>query len=127
MRAKDIVPPLSRFHEPVSRETTSPSRAPAASNHREHCRVDRRPWEPLWHDLKTASSSIGRSSAKSLVVIALTLLGAVIRLWSPGRLGLVHFDEGIYALAGLWSLLAAGIGRHRSERHLVRTAGISGA
>ena len=44
-----------------------------------------------------------------LVVIALTLLGAVLRLWSPGRLGLVHFDEGIYALAGLWSLSPRGL------------------
>jgi 4-amino-4-deoxy-L-arabinose transferase-like glycosyltransferase len=37
---------------------------------------------------------------ESLVVVALTLVGGVIRLWSPGRLGLVHFDEGIYAMAG---------------------------
>jgi dolichyl-phosphate-mannose-protein mannosyltransferase len=46
---------------------------------------------------------------ETLVVIALTLLGAVIRLWSPGRLGMVHFDEGIYALAGLWSLSPRGL------------------
>ena len=46
---------------------------------------------------------------ETLVVIALTLLGAVIRLWSPGRLGLIHFDEGIYALAGLWSLSPRGL------------------
>ncbi len=37
-----------------------------------------------------------------LVVVAFTLIGGVLRLWSPGRLGLGHFDEGIYALAGLW-------------------------
>jgi len=37
-----------------------------------------------------------------LVVVAFTLIGGVLRLWSPTRLGLVHFDEGIYALAGLW-------------------------
>ncbi len=35
-------------------------------------------------------------------VVAFTLIGGVLRLWLPGRLGLVHFDEGIYALAGLW-------------------------
>jgi dolichyl-phosphate-mannose-protein mannosyltransferase len=46
---------------------------------------------------------------ETLVVIALTLVGAVIRLWSPGRLGLIHFDEGIYALAGLWSLSPRGL------------------
>ncbi|MFI5460768.1 MAG: ArnT family glycosyltransferase [Isosphaerales bacterium] len=43
------------------------------------------------------------------VVIALTLVGAVLRLWSPGRLGLVHFDEGIYALAGLWVFSPGGL------------------
>ena len=46
---------------------------------------------------------------ETLVVIVLTLLGAALRLWSPGRLGLVHFDEGIYALAGLWSLSPSGL------------------
>ena len=48
-------------------------------------------------------------SRETLVVFVITLLGAVIRLWSPGRLGLVHFDEGIYALAGLWSLSPRGL------------------
>ena len=49
-------------------------------------------------------------SRENLVVIAVTLVGALVRLWSPGRLGLVHFDEGIYALAGLWSLSPRGLG-----------------
>jgi 4-amino-4-deoxy-L-arabinose transferase-like glycosyltransferase len=44
-----------------------------------------------------------------LVVIAFTLIGGVLRLWSPGRLGLVHFDEGIYALAGLWIASPQGL------------------
>jgi dolichyl-phosphate-mannose-protein mannosyltransferase len=48
-------------------------------------------------------------SRESLVVIALTLVGAVIRLWSFGRIGLIHFDEGIYALAGLWILSPRGL------------------
>jgi dolichyl-phosphate-mannose-protein mannosyltransferase len=48
-------------------------------------------------------------SREHLVVIALTLIGALIRCWSPSRLGLVHFDEGIYALAGLWSLSPRGL------------------
>jgi len=46
---------------------------------------------------------------ESLVVIALTLVGAVIRLWSLGRVGLIHFDEGIYALAGLWVFSPRGL------------------
>ena len=52
---------------------------------------------------------VSAPSRETLVVIALTILGAIIRLWSPGRLGLVHFDEGIYALAGLWSLSPRGL------------------
>jgi dolichyl-phosphate-mannose-protein mannosyltransferase len=44
-----------------------------------------------------------------VVVAALTILGAVLRLWSFGRLGLQHFDEGIYALSGLWPLTAGGL------------------
>ena len=39
----------------------------------------------------------------------LTLAGAILRLWRPGRLGLVHFDEGIYAIAGLWSVSPRGL------------------
>jgi 4-amino-4-deoxy-L-arabinose transferase-like glycosyltransferase len=33
----------------------------------------------------------------------------MIRLWPLGRLGLNHFDEGIYALAGLWVFSPAGL------------------
>src|SRR5438105_690430 len=43
------------------------------------------------------------------VVLALTAVGAVIRLWSVGRLGLTHFDEGIYAISGLWVLGPSGL------------------
>lgn len=50
-----------------------------------------------------------RLSREVLVVVALTVAGAVFRIWSPGRLGLIHFDEGIYALAGLWSLSPRGL------------------
>jgi 4-amino-4-deoxy-L-arabinose transferase-like glycosyltransferase len=42
-------------------------------------------------------------------ITILTFAGAVIRAWSLGRLGLVHFDEGIYALGGLWSVLPGGL------------------
>jgi dolichyl-phosphate-mannose-protein mannosyltransferase len=44
-----------------------------------------------------------------LVVSALTAVGAAIRLWSLGRLGLIHFDEGVYALAGLWIFSPRGL------------------
>jgi 4-amino-4-deoxy-L-arabinose transferase-like glycosyltransferase len=43
-----------------------------------------------------------------LVVLVMTVFGGVIRVWSPGRLGLIHFDEGIYALAGLWPISPKG-------------------
>lgn len=44
-----------------------------------------------------------------LVVAALTAAGGLLRLWSIGRLGLVHFDEGIYAMAGTWVLSPRGL------------------
>jgi hypothetical protein len=34
----------------------------------------------------------------------------LIRAWSIGRLGLVHFDEGIYAMAGTWVHSPGGLG-----------------
>jgi len=37
-----------------------------------------------------------------VVISSLTLVGAVLRLWAFGELGLDHFDEGIYAFSGLW-------------------------
>lgn len=43
------------------------------------------------------------------IVAALMIVGGVLRIWGLGRLGLVHFDEGIYALAGLWSLSPRGL------------------
>ncbi len=46
---------------------------------------------------------------EAVLVLLLTLLGAILRFWSPGRLGLVHFDEGIYALAGLWFASPKGL------------------
>jgi dolichyl-phosphate-mannose-protein mannosyltransferase len=38
------------------------------------------------------------------IIAVLTVAGLVLRLCRPGRLGLIHFDEGIYAIAGLWSV-----------------------
>ena len=44
-----------------------------------------------------------------VLVFLLTVFGGVLRFWSFGRLSLSHFDEGIYALAGLWSLHPKGL------------------
>jgi 4-amino-4-deoxy-L-arabinose transferase-like glycosyltransferase len=44
-----------------------------------------------------------------LIVFAITVVGALIRFWSFGQLGLTHFDEGIYALGGLWSVAPGGL------------------
>jgi 4-amino-4-deoxy-L-arabinose transferase-like glycosyltransferase len=50
------------------------------------------------------------SAAREWLVIAgLTLAGAVLRAWAFGRLSLTHFDEGIYAFAGLWSVSPHGV------------------
>ncbi|MHC5540550.1 ArnT family glycosyltransferase [Singulisphaera rosea] len=44
-----------------------------------------------------------------LAVIAVTCLGAIFRFWAIGRLGLTHFDEGVYALSGLWAIRPGGL------------------
>lgn len=38
------------------------------------------------------------------------MLGAVLRFWSFGQLGLTHFDEGVYAMSGLWEQMPGGLG-----------------
>ena len=37
------------------------------------------------------------------------MAGAVLRFWGLPRLGLSQFDEGIYAIAGLWSVSPRGL------------------
>ncbi|MHB1556924.1 MAG: ArnT family glycosyltransferase [Isosphaeraceae bacterium] len=44
-----------------------------------------------------------------LIIAAMTVVGGMLRLWALGRLGLVHFDEGIYAMAGGWIHSPRGI------------------
>jgi hypothetical protein len=46
---------------------------------------------------------------EAFVVGILTIVGAVLRCWSLPRLGLEHFDEGVYALAGSWILSPRGL------------------
>jgi dolichyl-phosphate-mannose-protein mannosyltransferase len=50
-----------------------------------------------------------RSRWEWLAVAALTAIGFGLRSWPVGRLGLNHFDEGIYALVASWSLLPKGL------------------
>jgi 4-amino-4-deoxy-L-arabinose transferase-like glycosyltransferase len=45
----------------------------------------------------------------AILVAVITLMGAVVRLWNFPTLGLEHFDEGIYAFAGLWSVRPGGL------------------
>lgn len=45
------------------------------------------------------------SRRESIVIALATVIAAVLRLWGFPRLGLQHFDEGIYAQVGLWPLL----------------------
>lgn len=45
-----------------------------------------------------------------LIVAILTLVGGLLRLQGFGRIGLNHFDEGVYAFSGLWVLNRAGLG-----------------
>ena len=42
-------------------------------------------------------------------ILAMTLVAAAIRSVGLGRLGIDHFDEGIYAAAGTWSLRPSGL------------------
>ncbi len=46
---------------------------------------------------------------ETLLILAITTVAGVVRLWYPDRLGLDHFDEGIYALSGLWSTSPKGL------------------
>jgi 4-amino-4-deoxy-L-arabinose transferase-like glycosyltransferase len=56
--------------------------------------------------MNAARSSTAR---EWLVIAVLTLAGAVLRVWEFPQLGLEHFDEGIYAFAGLWSVARHGL------------------
>jgi 4-amino-4-deoxy-L-arabinose transferase-like glycosyltransferase len=55
------------------------------------------------------NSKWGGTTREWLVVAIFTLVGAILRFWAFGRLSLSHFDEGIYAFSGLWSLSRNGL------------------
>ena len=50
-----------------------------------------------------------RSSREWLAVAVVTVIGAGLRVWPIGRLGLTHFDEGIYALTASWVFQPKGL------------------
>lgn len=56
---------------------------------------------------QTVNSPLIRRPA--FLVAVLTVMGAIVRLWNFPRLGLEHFDEGIYAFAGLWAVRPGGL------------------
>lgn len=59
---------------------------------------------------RTAPSALSPSIRRELAFVAVaTAVGALIRIWALGRLGLVHFDEGVYAISGLWAISPQGI------------------
>jgi 4-amino-4-deoxy-L-arabinose transferase-like glycosyltransferase len=49
------------------------------------------------------------SGRETALIWVATALGGVVRCWSPDRLGLTHFDEGMYAMAALWVTLPGGL------------------
>jgi 4-amino-4-deoxy-L-arabinose transferase-like glycosyltransferase len=55
---------------------------------------------------QTRRKTLGR---EVILVGLLSLSAAVLRAWGLPRLGLSHFDEGIYALAGLYSMMPGGL------------------
>jgi dolichyl-phosphate-mannose-protein mannosyltransferase len=57
----------------------------------------------------TFHSALTPARREGLFVLVMTVLAAVIRFWAFGKLGLTHFDEGIYAFAGLWSISPTGL------------------
>jgi 4-amino-4-deoxy-L-arabinose transferase-like glycosyltransferase len=55
---------------------------------------------PPWNQTKSSPAS----DRGFLAILLLTVAGAILRLWGLGQLGLNHFDEGIYAISGLWAI-----------------------
>lgn len=59
---------------------------------------------------QTASNTSAPLISRTVVLVAaFAAIGLLLRVWGLGRLGLIHFDEGIYAIAGLWSLSPRGL------------------
>lgn len=56
----------------------------------------------------TSPQPPNRSTKEWVAVAAVAAIGFGLRTWPVGRLGLAHFDEGIYALVSSWSLQPKG-------------------
>ena len=54
----------------------------------------------------------------SSIAVADRWSAAMLRFWAFGRLGLTHFDEGIYAFAGLWIVCAERALRDSTRRSI---------
>ena len=55
-------------------------------------------------------AATSRVSSRELIAVAgFTLLALVVRFWAYGRVGLQHFDEGVYAMSALWSAQPGGL------------------
>ena len=50
-----------------------------------------------------------KSWRPALIIALATITSFLLRLWPPARLGLNHFDEGIYAMAASWVYSRLGI------------------
>ncbi|MDB5352998.1 MAG: 4-amino-4-deoxy-L-arabinose transferase [Planctomycetota bacterium] len=46
---------------------------------------------------------------ESALIAGFTFVGAVLRFWMPARMGLNHFDEGVYAAFGQWTWQGKGL------------------
>jgi 4-amino-4-deoxy-L-arabinose transferase-like glycosyltransferase len=57
----------------------------------------------------TMMSSTSSPRREAIAIALFTAIGAALRLWQTWSLGLVHFDEGIYAQAGMWVWSSKGI------------------
>ncbi len=63
-------------------------------------------------DMAPARNNSARSNLLSrevLIVGLLAMAGAALKFWGLPRLGLSHFDEGVYAIAELWSVSPRGL------------------
>ncbi len=59
---------------------------------------------------RTAPLALSPSISREFAFVAVaTVVGALLRIWALGRLGLVHFDEGVYAISGLWAIGPQGL------------------
>jgi dolichyl-phosphate-mannose-protein mannosyltransferase len=64
---------------------------------------------PTNPDASTNRSSTLSARREVLVVLGFTALASLPRFAGFGRQGLTHFDEGVYAMSGFWSMTPKGL------------------